>query len=69
MKQKIIEDCNNAIINIAKKNVFKETNGYTTSVCEITYNSILLHCLQNNDIFNEQQLSNINSYLNKVTYE
>lgn len=68
MEEDIIKDCNNKLIELAKKNIIREQNGFVVSGCKVTINGILIHSLQNKDIFNKHQLVNINDYLNKAVY-
>lgn len=65
MKEDIINKYNNLLININTNDVNKINYGFVDNNCDSILLSILIHCIENIDIFNDSQLSNIDEFLNK----
>ena len=64
-----VNDCNNILINKNKNIINMIKLGYVinnTNDCFLL--DILTHCKENEEIFNNKQLDNINECINKLCY-
>lgn len=68
LKDKIYNDYQNILFNIEESDIKKQELGFINNNCNSIILSILIHALQNIDIFTNEQLANINFMLNKITY-
>lgn len=59
MKEDIINKYNSLLININVNDINKINYGFVDNNCDSILLSILIHCIENIDIFNDDQLSNI----------
>lgn len=67
-KQNIIDRYNSILIDIERRNIEATELGFINNGCSPILFSILIHCVENIEIFNKDQLININSFINKLSY-
>ena len=67
-KQNIVDRYNSILINIERQNIEATELGFINNSCSPILFSILIHCVENIEIFNKDQLININSFINKLSY-
>lgn len=66
--QEIIDKHKEFLVDIQKKNIDAIALGFVNNDCTSMLYSILIHCLENTAIFDDEQLNNIQHYLNKLNY-
>jgi len=66
--QSLINDYNILLSNIEQNNIKNLEYGFINNDCTPTLFSILIHCVQNINIFNNNQLNNISNFINKLSY-
>ena len=60
------------VINVNSANIQRAKLGFVNSDCDLTksmLSTICLHCIQNPDIFNEEQTANIINIINILSYD
>lgn len=67
-KQNIVDRYNSILIDIEQRNIDAIELGFINNDCSPILFSILIHCVENIEIFNKDQLININSFINKLSY-
>lgn len=67
-KQNIVDRYNSILIDIERRNIDAIELGFINNDCSPILFSILIHCAENIEIFNKDQLININSFINKLSY-
>lgn len=67
-KQNIVDRYNSILIDIERRNIDAIELGFINNDCSPILFSILIHCVENIEIFNKDQLININSFINKLSY-
>ena len=67
-KQNIVDRYNSILIDIERRNIGAIELGFINNDCSPILFSILIHCVENIEIFNNDQLININSFINKLSY-
>ena len=67
-KQNIVDRYNSILIDIERQNIDAIELGFINNDCSPILFSILIHCVENIEIFNKDQLININSFINKLSY-
>ena len=67
-KQNIVDRYNSILIDIERRNIDAIDLGFINNDCPPILFSILMHCVENIEIFNKDQLININSFINKLSY-
>ena len=67
-KQNIVDRYNSILIDIERRNIDAIELGFINNDCSPILFSILIHCVKNIEIFNKDQLININSFINKLSY-
>ena len=67
-KQNIVDRYNSILIDIERRNIDAIELGFINNDCFPVLFSILIHCVENIEIFNKDQLININSFINKLSY-
>lgn len=67
-KQNIVDRYNSILIDIERRNIDAIELGFINNDCSPILFSILIHCIENIEIFNKDQLININSFINKLSY-
>ena len=68
IKQNIVDRYNSILIDIERRNIDAIELGFINNDCSPILFSILIHCVENIEIFNNDQLININSFINKLSY-
>lgn len=69
MFDKLLNNYNNIFIDKEVDKINKLDLGFITNVDTISLYCILIHCVENIDIFNKEQKNNIYNYINKLSYE
>lgn len=67
-KQSIVDRYNSILIDMEQQNIEATELGFINNDCSPILFSILIHCVENIEIFNKDQLININSFINKLSY-
>lgn len=68
LKQNIINNYNNILFKLQVDDINREQAGFISTNCNSMLLSILIHCVENINIFNNSQLINISNFLNKLSY-
>lgn len=68
VKQELINKYNIAISKLQQNNINTINMGFVITNCNIAIYSILIHCIENIELFTDVQLNNIQNYLNKLNY-
>lgn len=68
LKQKLVDKYSSILIDIEKQNIDAVELGFINNDCSSLLFSIIIHCVENIEIFNKNQLININSFINKFSY-
>lgn len=66
--QEIVNNYNNILADIEKQNIEAMDFGFINDTCASALLSILIHCVENIEIFNSNQLNNIFNFINKLSY-
>lgn len=67
LKQDIIDEYNNILADKESNYINKIRLGYIEDNCNIMLLSMMIHCVENINIFNKKQLNSINHIINKVS--
>ena len=67
-RQTLIDDYNMILVNMEKRNIDALEFGFVNDNCATMLFSILIHCMENIEIFNPTQLNNISNFINKLSY-
>lgn len=68
VRQSIIDNYNIMLANMDKRNIDALELGFINDDCVPMLFSILIHCVENIEIFNPTQLNNISHFINKLSY-
>lgn len=68
VRQSIIDNYNIMLVNMEKRNIDALELGFINDDCVPMLFSILIHCVENIEIFNPTQLNNISHFINKLSY-
>lgn len=68
LRQTIIDNYNTILINMENNKISSAELGFVKDECTPAIFAILIHCIENVDIFNTTQLNNISHFINKLTY-
>ena len=68
IKQNLIDKYNSILANIEKRNIDAIELGFINNDCTPALFSILIHCMENIEIFNTTQLNNVSNFINKLNY-
>lgn len=68
LRQTLIDDYNGLLANIQSDNIKRLELGFISDDCVPMLFSILIHCMENIEIFNDTQLNNISNFINKLSY-
>lgn len=68
IKQNLIDNYNIILANMEKQYIDNLQLGFITDDCNSMLFSILIHCMENIEIFNTIQLNNIHNFINKLQY-
>lgn len=66
-KQTLIDNYNLILVNMEKRNIDALELGFINDDCVPILFSILIHCMENIEIFNPTQLNNISKFINKLS--
>lgn len=67
-RQTLIDNYNLILVNMDKRNIDALELGFINDDCASMLFSILIHCMENIEIFNPTQLNNISNFINKLSY-
>ena len=67
-RQTLIDNYNMILVNMEKRNIDAFELGFINDDCAPMLFSILIHCMENIEIFNPTQLNNISNFINKLSY-
>lgn len=67
-RQTLIDNYNLILVNMEKRNIDALELGFINDDCAPMLFSILIHCMENIEIFNPTQLNNISNFINKLSY-
>lgn len=68
IKQTLVDDYNDILANMEKQNIEAFQLGFVADDCTPMLFSILVHCMENIEIFNPTQLNNVSNFINKLSY-
>lgn len=68
LRQKLIDAYNGILANMQSDNIKRLELGFMSDDCAPMLFSILVHCMENIEIFNTAQLNNISNFINKLSY-
>lgn len=68
LRQTLIDNYNMILVNMEKRNIDIIELGFVNNDCSPALFSILIHCMENIEIFNTTQLNNISNFINKLSY-
>lgn len=68
VRQSIIDNYNIMLANMEKRNIDALELGFINDDCVPMLFSILIHCVENIEIFNPTKLNNISHFINKLSY-
>lgn len=68
LRQKLIDAYNDILANMQSDNIKRLELGFISDDCVPMLFSILIHCMENIEIFNTTQLNNISNFINKLSY-
>ena len=68
LKQNLIDNYNNLLVKIQTDDINVLQYGFVSDNCSSMLLSILIHCIENIEIFNKAQLSNISNFITKLSY-
>lgn len=67
-KQDLIDKYNELLVTLETQNIEATKYGFIEDNCNTMLFSILIHCMENLEIFTSNQLTNIYSFINKLSY-
>lgn len=69
LKEKLLQEYRNTLVNINENDIkLMELGFIADDNCNTMIFSVLIHCMENLDIFNDEQLNNITLFINKLNY-
>lgn len=68
LRQMLIDKYNDILANMQVDNIKRLELGFISDDCNSMLFSILVHCIENIEIFNITQLNNISNFINKLNY-
>ena len=68
LKEKLIDNYNELLVSMQTNDIKKLEFGFIANECNSMLLSILIHCVENINIFNDTQLNNIFNFINKLGY-
>lgn len=66
IKAKLIDNYNTLLANEEEREIKALELGYITNDCFIIVFPILIHCIENINIFSDEQCNNINHFINTI---
>lgn len=67
-QQELVNTYNSNLANMMTNHIEKLKYGFVEDDCANNLFSILIHCIENIDIFNKNQLGNITCFIDKLNY-
>lgn len=68
LRQTLIDDYNSLLADMQSDNIKRLELGFISDDCVPMLFSILIHCMENIEVFNSTQLNNIFNFINKLSY-
>lgn len=68
LRQTLIDDYNSLLADMQSDNIKRLELGFISDDCVPMLFSILIHCMENIEVFNSIQLNNISNFINKLSY-
>lgn len=68
LRQTLIDDYNSLLADMQSDNIKRLEFGFISDDCIPMLFSILIHCMENIEVFNSTQLNNISNFINKLSY-
>jgi hypothetical protein len=68
LRQTLIDDYNSLLADMQSDNIKRLELGFISDYCVPMLFSILIHCMENIEVFNSTQLNNISNFINKLSY-
>lgn len=68
LRQTLIDDYNSLLADMQSDNIKRLELGFISDDCVPMLFSILIHCMENIEVFNSTQLNNISNFINKLSY-
>lgn len=68
LRQTLINDYNSLLADMQSDNIKRLELGFISDDCVPMLFSILIHCVENIEVFNSTQLNNISNFINKLSY-
>lgn len=68
LRQTPIDEYNGLLADMQSANIKKLELGFISDDCVPMLFSILIHCMENVEIFNDTQFNNISNFINKLSY-
>lgn len=68
LRQTLIDDYNSLLVDMQSDNIKRLELGFISDDCVPILFSILIHCMENIEVFNSTQLNNISNFINKLSY-
>lgn len=68
LRQTLIDNYNSLLADMQSDNIKRLELGFISDDCVPMLFSILIHCMENIEIFNSTQLNNISNFINKLSY-
>lgn len=68
LRQTFIDNYNMILVNMEKRNIDALELSFINDDCAPMLFFILIHCMENIEIFNPTQLNNISNFINKLSY-
>lgn len=65
IRENLISAYQNTLVNMETNDIKALEYGFMNDSCDSTLLSILIHCMNNIDIFSASQLNNISHFINK----
>lgn len=68
LRQTLIDDYNSLLADMQSDDIKRLELGFISDDCVPMLFSILIHCMENIEVFNSIQLNNISNFINKLSY-
>lgn len=68
VRERLLEEYTKLFIKRNNDTIDKLRLGFIEEDCSIPTLNIIIHCIENMEIFNNEQLNTLSNYLNKLSY-
>lgn len=68
LRQTLTDDYKSLLADMQSDNIKRLELGFISDDCVPMLFSILIHCMENIEVFNSTQLNNISNFINKLSY-